>query len=220
MSSAESKGQWVKIRDVLRVVKTLDRNTHATMITGMEALVVSLLTDKLSEIDRIIEGSFPTEPNVTVSVSGAQNTYDASKKPSLSLNSVTRPALGKQCVNVVSSKIPGSSVKSEAASVQENKVYQPHLFITKKEALRNAMIWATRLEIDDVLWGTPLEISGCFNCQNPDHILADCGNITKFRRGTVCGACGVPGLIHEQCPFCYPSRFKLTPPKWYRGAKN
>lgn len=45
---------------------------------------------------------------------------------------------------------------------------------------------------------------GCYNCTEPHH-HRDC----PYRRGTFCGRCGEPGMVHEECPRCYPEQYKL-----------
>lgn len=46
---------------------------------------------------------------------------------------------------------------------------------------------------------------GCFNCDNPLHSAKDC----TWSRGTWCGRCGEVGIIHADCPRCYPEQYGL-----------
>ncbi|KAK0075319.1 hypothetical protein PV325_007073 [Microctonus aethiopoides] len=45
---------------------------------------------------------------------------------------------------------------------------------------------------------------GCYNCTGPHH-HRDC----PYRRGTFCGRCGESGMVHEECPRCYPEQYGL-----------
>lgn len=48
------------------------------------------------------------------------------------------------------------------------------------------------------------ENRGCFNCSEPHH-HREC----PYRRGTFCGRCGEPGMVHDECPRCYPEKYQL-----------
>ncbi|KAK0169571.1 hypothetical protein PV328_011876 [Microctonus aethiopoides] len=46
---------------------------------------------------------------------------------------------------------------------------------------------------------------GCFNCGDPAHSAKEC----KLPRGTWCGRCGEVGMLHANCPRCYPEQYGL-----------
>ncbi|KAK0166573.1 hypothetical protein PV327_004067 [Microctonus hyperodae] len=46
---------------------------------------------------------------------------------------------------------------------------------------------------------------GCFNCGSPAHSAKEC----YLTRGTWCGRCGEVGMIHTNCPRCYPEQYGL-----------
>lgn len=46
---------------------------------------------------------------------------------------------------------------------------------------------------------------GCFNCSDPSHSAKEC----PWSRGTWCGRCGEVGMVHANCPRCYPEQYGL-----------
>ncbi|KAK0073475.1 hypothetical protein PV325_009680, partial [Microctonus aethiopoides] len=46
---------------------------------------------------------------------------------------------------------------------------------------------------------------GCFNCSDPSHSAKEC----PWSRDTWCGQCGEVGMVHTNCPRCYPEQYGL-----------
>lgn len=86
--------------------------------------------------------------------------------------------------------------------------------ISKERAYEEATIWARMLDLDSELFATVNDRRVCFNCHLAGHALKEC----RIKRGTLCGRCGTQRVIHAECPFCHPNRWRhiiREIPIWY-----
>lgn len=276
MSKPEINDQWATIVNLVRVLNTLDKETNASLISEMQALLVQKITLKIPEIENGMRNEVSSESSIEVDKSSIchckfverreiglntkwsmkpaygtgkpeavyrdfepsiklifpqvemtdSSTQSSSIRSTEEIGPVSKIELPKPSIAPVkviksSGEIGSSLAKPPKLSMKvKMSEVKPQPFIAKGEAVRNALSWAEKLAVTPSLWGTPFDITGCYNCNSPNHKLHECTRITGFERGTLCGACGVPGLVHDSCPFCYPKKFDLTPPKWYQGGKD
>lgn len=104
-------------------------------------------------------------------------------------------------------------VNNEVNVKVKSKKYKPCRYLQKDEAKIERDVWINMLTVDPSLFAQANDKRGCYNCKDPDHKLFEC----EEDRGTVCGRCGTQGVYHSICPFCYPHKFNIPVPSWYRG---